>query len=78
MVNGTRYIMAISRPPGPKFIPGMAFTFTGTFWHADGKVNYVTIKSTCVDENTLRGVVTGTDQDGKAIPKVQRTLTRIK
>jgi len=78
MVNGTRYIMAISRPPGPKFIPGMVFTFTGTFWHADGKVNYVTIKSTCVDENTLRGVVTGTDQDGKAIPKVQRTLTRIK
>ena len=78
LTNGTRYIMAISRPPGPKFIPGMVFTFTGTFWHADGKVNYVTIKSTCVDENTLRGVVTGTDQDGKAIPKVQRTLTRIK
>ena len=76
--NGTRYIMAISRPPGPKFIPGMVFTFTGTFWHADGKVNYVTIKSTCVDENTLRGVVTGTDQDGKAIPKVFRTLKRIK
>ena len=76
--NGTRYIMAISRPPGPKFIPGMVFTFTGTFWHADGKVNYVTIKSTCVDENTLRGVVTGTDQDGKAMPKVFRTLKRIK
>ena len=76
--NGTRYVMAISRPPGPKFIPGMVFTFKGTFWHADGKVNYVTIKSICENENTLRGVVTGTDQDGKAIPKVFRTLTRIK
>ena len=75
--NGSRYVMAISRPPGPKFIPGMTFTFTGTIWHADGTVNYVTNKSTCVDKNTIREVTTGTDQDGKAIPKVTTTLKRI-
>ena len=75
--NGSRYVMAISRPPGPKFIPGMTFTFTGTIWHADGTVNYVTNKSTCVDKDTIREVTTGTDQDGKAIPKVTTTLKRI-
>ncbi|MCP3696693.1 MAG: hypothetical protein GY917_31145 [Planctomycetaceae bacterium] len=75
--NGSRYVMAISRPPGPKFIPGMTFTFTGTIWHADGTVNYVTNKSSCVDKDTIREVTTGTDQDGKAIPKVTTTLKRI-
>ena len=76
--NGSRYVMAISRPPGPKFIPGMTFTFTGTIWHADGTINYVTNKSTCVDKNTIKEVTTGTDQAGKPIPKVTTTLRRIK
>ena len=76
--NGSRYVMAISRPPGPKFKPGMTFTFTGTIWHADGTLNYVTIKQTCVDHNTLHEVATGTDRDGKAIPKVTRTFKRVK
>ena len=76
--KGSRYVMAISRPAGPKFKPGMVFTFTGTIWHADGQINYVTGKQTCVDANTLRDVVTGTDQDGKAIPKVVKTYKRIK
>ena len=76
--KGSRFVMAISRPPGEKFKPGMTFTFTGTIWHADGKVHYVTSKSTCVDANTIRDVITGTDQDGKAIPKVIKTLKRIK
>ena len=76
--KGSRFVMAISRPPGATFKPGMTFTFTGTIWHADGKINYVTAKSTCVDVNTIREVITGTDQDGKAIPKVLKTLKRIK
>ena len=76
--NGSRYVMAISRPPGPKFIPGMTFTFTGTIWHADGTINYVTNKSTCVDKNTIKEVTMGTDQAGKPIPKVTTTLRRIK
>ena len=76
--KGSRYVMAISRPPGPTFKPGMTFTFTGTIWHADGQIHYVTSKSTCVDVNTIREITTGTDQDGKAIPKVIKTLTRIK
>ena len=56
----------------------MVLTFTGTIRHADGKISYVTGKQTVVDENTLRDVVTGTDQDGKPIPKVDRTFKRIK
>ena len=70
--------MTISRPQGPKFKPGMVLTFTGTIRHADGKISYVTGKQTVVDENTLRDVITGTDQDGKPIPKVVRTFKRIK
>ena len=75
--DGGRFVMAISRPPGPKFKPGMTFTFTGTIWHADGSIHYVTNVSTCVDENTTRGVITGTDQDGKPIPKVTKTFKRM-
>ncbi len=75
--NGSRYVMAISRPPGPKFKPGMTFTFTGTIWHADNTVHYVTNKATCVDENTIHEIATGTDQDGKPIAKVTKTLKRI-
>ena len=76
--GGIRYIMAISRPSGPKFEPGMAFTFAGTIWHPDGKVHYVTLKQTCIDADTTRSVMTGIDQDGKAIPKVIRTSKRKK
>ena len=76
--DGSRYAMTISRPQGPKFKPGMVSTFTGTIRHADGKISYVTGKQTVVDENTLRSVTTGTDQDGKPIPKVIRTFKRIK
>ena len=78
MKDGSRYAMTISRPQGPKFKPGMVLTFTGTIRHTDGKIRYVTGKQTVVDENTLRDVVTGTDQDGKPIPKVVRTFKRIK
>jgi|TARA_B110001454_G_scaffold37551_1_gene36994 hypothetical protein len=76
--DGSRYAMTISRPQGPKFKPGMVSTFTGTIRHADGKISYVTGKQTVVDENTLRSVTTGTDQDGKPIPKVVKTSKRIK
>jgi hypothetical protein len=76
--DGSRYAMTISRPQGPKFKPGMVSTFTGTIRHADGKISYVTGKQTVVDENTLRAVTTGTDQDGKPIPKVVKTSKRIK
>ena len=76
--EGGRFVMAISRPPGPRFKPGMTFTFTGTFWHADGSIHYVTNLSTCIDMNTTRSVITGTDQDGKSIPKVIKTLKRMK
>ena len=75
--DGGRYVMAISRPPGPKFSPGMKFTFTGTFWHADGTIHYVTNVSTCIDENTTRSVITGSDQDGKPIPVVIKTFKRM-
>ncbi|MCH2368000.1 MAG: hypothetical protein MK554_12415, partial [Planctomycetes bacterium] len=60
------------------FLAAAAFTFTGTIWHADGKIHYVTSKFTCVDANTSRSVATGIDQDGKAIPKVIKTFKRIK
>jgi hypothetical protein len=76
--DGSRYAMTISRPQGPKFKPGMVSTFTGTIRHTDGKISYVTGKQTVVDENTLRSVTTGTDQDGKPIPKVVKTSKRIK
>ena len=76
--DGSRYVMAISRPPGPKFLPGMTFTVTGTIWHADNTIHYVTNKSTCVDENTIHEIITGTDQDGKALPKVTKTMKRQK
>ena len=76
--DGSRYAMTISRPQGPQFKPGMVSTFTGTIRHADGKISYVTGKQTVVDENTLRSVTTGTDQDGKPIPKVVKTSKRIK
>ena len=76
--DGSRYAMTISRPQGPKFKPGMVLTFTGAIPHAVGKISYVTSKQTVVDENTLRDVITGTDQDGKPIPKVVRTFKRIK
>ena len=76
--GGSRFVMAISRPPGPKFEPGMKFTFTGTIWHPDGKIHYVTTTQTCIDADTTRSVMTGTDQDGKAIPKVIRTHKRKK
>ena len=78
MKDGTRYTMTISRPQGPKFKAGMVLTFKGTIRHADGKISYVTGRQTVVDENTLRDVITGTDQDGKAVPKVVRTFKRIK
>ena len=76
--DGSRYAMTISRPQGPKFKPGMVLSFTGTTRHADGKISYVTGKQTVVDENTLRDVITGTDQDGKPIPKVVRSAKKIK
>ena len=76
--GGSRFVMAISCPPGPKFEPGMKFTFTGTIWHPDGKIHYVTTTQTCIDADTTRSVMTGTDQDGKAIPKVIRTHKRKK
>ena len=76
--NGSRFVMAISRPPAAAFRAGMTFAFTGTIWHADGKIHYVTRKFTCVDANTSRSVTTGIDQDGKAIPKVVSTAKRIK
>ncbi|MDE0739760.1 MAG: hypothetical protein OSB83_11135 [Planctomycetota bacterium] len=70
--------MTISRPQGSKFKPGMVLIFTGTIRHPDGKINYVTGRQTVVDENTLREVITGTDQDGKPIPKVVRTAKKVK
>ena len=76
--NGSRFVSAISRPPDAAFKAGMTFPFTGTIWHADGKIHYVTRKFTCVDANTWRAVDTGIDQDGKAIPKVVATAKRIK
>ena len=76
--DGSRYTSTISRPQGPKFKPGMVSTFTGTIRHADGKISYVTGKQTVVDENTMTSVITGTDQDGKPIPKVVRTAKKIK
>jgi len=76
--NGSRFVMAISRPPAAAFRAGLTFAFTGTIWHADGKIHYVTRKFTCVDANTSRSVTTGIDQDGKAIPKVVSTAKRIK
>jgi hypothetical protein len=76
--NGSRFVMAISRPPAAAFRAGLTFAFTGTIWHADGKIHYVTRKFTCVDANTSRSVTTGIDQDGKAIPKVVATAKRIK
>ena len=76
--GGSRFVMAISRPPGTKFAPGMVFTFTGTIWHPDGTIHYVTSKQTCIDANSTRSVMTGTDQDGKPIPKVTRSYKRKK
>ena len=76
--NGSRYVMAIARPPAAAFKAGMTFFFTGKIWHPDGKIDYVTRKFTCVDDNTWRSVDTGIDQDGKAIPKVVATAKRIK
>ena len=76
--DGSRFTSTISRPQGPKFKAGMVLTFKGTIRHADGKISYVTGRQTVVDEDTLRDVITGTDQDGKAIPKVVRTFKRIK
>ena len=76
--GGSRFVMAISRPPGTKFAPGMVFTFTGTIWHPDGTIHYVTSKQTCIDADSTRSVMTGTDQDGKPIPKVTRTYKRKK
>ena len=66
------------RLPGAKFKPDRTFNVTGTIWHADGGVHYVTRKSTCVDASTIRDVITETDQDGKAIPQLSKTLKRIK
>jgi hypothetical protein len=63
---------------GETSVWGYVSTFTGTIRHADGKISYVTGKQTVVDENTLRAVTTGTDQDGKPIPKVVKTSKRIK
>lgn len=76
--GGSRFVMAISKPPGPRFSAGMVFTFTGTIWHADGKIHYVTSKQTCIDADTTRTVMTGTDQDGKPLPRVTRTSRRKK
>jgi hypothetical protein len=76
--DGSRYTSTISRPQGPKFKPGMVLTFTTIIRHADGKISYVTGKQTVVDENTMTAVITGTDQDGKPIPKVVRTAKKIK
>jgi len=76
--NGSRFVSAISRPPDAAFKAGMTFAFTGTIWHADGKIHYVTRKFTCIDADAWRAVTTGTDQDGKAIPKVVATAKRIK
>ena len=73
--NGSRYVMAISRPPGPKFKPGMTFTFTGTIWHADGTVNYVTNKATCVDENTIHDMPPEPIRTGKRLPRSPRRLS---
>jgi hypothetical protein len=56
----------------------MVLTFTSIIRHADGKISYVTGKQTVVDENTMTAVITGTDQDGKPIPKVVRTAKKIK
>jgi len=78
LAGGSRFVMTISRPQGSKFKPGMVLIFTGTIRHPDGKINYVTGRQTVVDENTLREVITGTDQDGKPIPKVVRTAKKIK
>ena len=76
--GGSRFVMAISRPAGPKFKAGMSLVFTGTIWHPDGQVHYVTVNQSCIDLDTTRSVVTGVDQDGKAIPKVIRTHRRRK
>ena len=76
--NGSRFVMAISRPPAAAFRAGLTFAFTGTIWHADGKIHYVTRKFSCIDADAWRAVTTGTDQDGKAIPKVVATAKRIK
>ena len=76
--DGSRFVSAISRPPAAAFKAGMTLAFTGTLWHADGKIHYMTRKFTCVDADAWRMVTTGVDQDGKAIPKVVATAKRIK
>ncbi|MBK28541.1 MAG: hypothetical protein CMO77_06880 [Verrucomicrobiales bacterium] len=78
MKDGSRFVMAISRPPAEKFKAGMTFAFTGTIWHADGKIHYVTRKFTCVDADSWHSSTIGTDQDGNAIPKVITTAKRTK
>ena len=76
--GGSRFVMAISRPAGPKYKAGMSLVFTGTIWHPNGQVHYVTMNQSCIDPDTTHSVVTGVDQDGKAIPKVIRTHKRKK
>ena len=76
--DGSRFVSAISRPPAAAFKAGMTLAFTGTLWHADGKIHYMTRKFTCVDADAWRMVTTGVDQDGKAIPKVVASAKRIK
>tara|TARA_B100001057_G_C22529958_1_gene825374 strand:- start:72 stop:596 length:525 start_codon:yes stop_codon:yes gene_type:complete len=76
--GGSRFVMAISRPDGPKYKAGMSLVFTGTIWHPDGQVHYVTVNQSCIDADTTHSIVTGVDQDGKVIPKVIRTHKRKK
>lgn len=77
MEDGSRSRLWISKPKDEMIGPGTTFKITGSTFHMDGTVTKQVATFTCSDHNHHELVIKRTTADGKALPDIVRTATRM-
>lgn len=75
--DGSRSLLWITKPKDEMIGPGTTFKITGSTFHMDGTVTKQVATFTCSDHNHHELVIKRTTADGKALPDIVRTATRI-
>ena len=77
MEDGSRSQLWITKPKDEMIGPGTTFKITGSTVHTDGTVTKQVATFTCNNHNQHELVIKRTTTDGKALPDIVRTATRI-
>ncbi len=77
MEDGSRSLLWVSKPKDERIGPGTKFQISGPTNHADGSVTRQSATFTCIDQNHYEIKITQKTDDGKALPDITQTVTRI-